>query len=86
MTQSNKEEEQFIYDPQRLEPQKAVVKIHIDDEEWTMEWEDYEKALSEGRTKPVIYKDKLILVDDETYDQLRILTQWVDKENNKKNK
>ena len=42
-----------------------------------MDFDDYQLAIDEGRTKPVIYKDKLIFVDDETYDELNKLTDWI---------
>lgn len=80
MTYSNDSEYQipeFVYDETLGDEQRAVVKILINDDEWFMDFDDYQLAIDEGRTKPVIYKDKLIFVDDETYDELNKLTDWL---------
>jgi len=80
MTYSNTNEyeaPEFVYDTTLLDEQRAVVKILINDGEWFMDFDDYQLAINEGRTKPVIYKDKLIFVDDETYDELTKLTDWL---------
>lgn len=67
----------YIYDEGLNDEQKAVVKIDINGEIWMMNWDDWELAQQEGRTKPVIFGDKLMLVDDETYDELNKLTDWL---------
>ena len=80
MTYSNDNEytaPEFVYDTTLLDEQRAVVKILTNDGEWLMDFDDYQLAIDEGRTKPVIYKDKLIFVDDETYDELNKLTDWL---------
>jgi len=76
MTQSN----EWVFDPSLIEEQKAVVKIEADGVDWYMEFDDWNLAEEEGRTKPVIYGEKLIMVDDETYEELKKLEEWL-KEN-----
>lgn len=76
MTQSNYE---YIWGD--VEEQKAVVKIDVNGTDWLMDWDDWKLAEEEGRSKPVIYGDKLILVNDETYNELQKLTEWI--KNNK---
>ena len=73
MTSSN-----YIYDESLLDEQRAVARIEINGEDWFMDYEDYKLAQDEGRTKPVIYGDSLILVDDETYLELEKLIGWLD--------
>jgi hypothetical protein len=60
---------------------RSVASIIIDDVEWLMDIEQYQTAQAEGRTHAVIYKDKLIFVDDETMDELKVLETWL-KNNN----
>jgi hypothetical protein len=77
MTQS-----EYIWDESQIEEQRAVVKIELDDGDiWYMDYDEWIKAGEEGREKPVIFGDKLILVDDETYEELEKLELWL--KNNK---
>lgn len=81
MTQSETQSEtqnEFIYNSELIEEQRAVVKIQIEGEDWFMDYDDFKLAEEEGRTKPVIYGDKLILVDDEVYNELEKLMNWMD--------
>lgn len=74
MTQSY--EREFVYESEQVE-QKAVVKITINGTDYLMDWEDWDEAQKEGRERAVIYGEKLILVDDETYEELTKLTDWI---------
>jgi hypothetical protein len=68
----------YKWDEGLNDEQRAVVKIDLgDDNIWYMDWDDWNLAQQEGRTKPVVFKDKLILVDDETYLELNKLTDWL---------
>lgn len=76
MTQS-----EWVWDSSQIEEQRAVVKIDLGGDTWFMDWDDWELAKQEGREKPIIFGDKLILVDEETYIELEKLELWL--KNNK---
>lgn len=68
----------FIYREGEDEQQRAVVKLQIGDEEWMVDYDVWKEAESEGRTYPIIYGEKLILVDDETFEEFKKLNTWLD--------
>lgn len=72
MTQS-----EYIYNTETIQEQRAVVKIEINGEDWLMDWDEWKKAEEEGRDRPVIYGDKLVMVDEETYQELKKLEDWI---------
>lgn len=67
----------YIYEGNK-EEQRAVVKLQIGDEEWLVDYDVWIEAESEGRTLPIIYNDKLILVDRQTYEEFEKLNKWLD--------
>lgn len=74
-------ENKFIYDESLGSEVEAVATITIGESKYLMPIEDYEKAKEEGRTRPIIYGEKLIFVDDETAEDLKVLEEWL--KNNK---
>jgi hypothetical protein len=72
MTQS-----EWIWDESRIEEQRAVATIEIAGEKWLIDYDEWVKAGEEGRDKPVIFGDKLILVDEETAEELEKLELWL---------
>lgn len=73
MTSSN-----YVYNSSVLDEQRSVVRIEINGEDWLMDYDEWVLAEREGRTKPVIFKERLILVDEETYNELEKLLVWID--------
>lgn len=74
-------ENKFIYDESLGSEAEVVATITIGESKYLMPIEDYEKAKEEGRTRPIIYGEKLIFVDDETAEDLKVLEEWL--KNNK---
>jgi hypothetical protein len=69
----------YVYDPLLIEEQKSVVKIEIDGVDWYMEFDEWEKSQSEGRTKCVILHEKLIMVSPEDYELLVEVMETLEK-------
>jgi hypothetical protein len=72
MTQS-----EFTFNEELIQEQRAVVKFEIEGEDWYMDYDEWVKAEEEGRNRPVIFKDKLLLVDDDMYNDLEKLMMWI---------
>lgn len=83
MTESNTQfKNEYVYDWNWNDEQRAVVKLIIGEKEWFIDYDEFVLAESEGRTKPVIYKENLILVDDETFTEFQNLSNWIKQNNN----
>jgi len=70
-------ENEFNYNPKWDKKVQAVVKFILNDEEWFVNYDDWVVAEAEERKYPIIYKDKLLLVDLETFDDLKKLNIWL---------
>jgi hypothetical protein len=69
---------EYTYNENHDEEQRAVVKLEIGGEEWLVDYDIWKEAEAEGRTFPVIYADKLVLVDRETFEEFKKLDKWLD--------
>jgi hypothetical protein len=71
----------YVFDDSILEEVRSVVRINIKGHDWFMDYDEFIGAKNDGRNNPVICGDKLILVNDEDYNELKKLELWL--KNNK---
>lgn len=69
---------EYVYKEGGDEEQRAVVKLQIGDEEWVVDYDVWIEAEAEGRTFPVIYGERLVLVDENTFEEFKKLNKWLD--------
>jgi hypothetical protein len=67
----------YIYqDPKENEPALACVKLIINEVEYFIPCVSWDLAIAEGRTKPVIYGERIKMVTEEDYNELLKLQNW----------